>query len=140
MSNKRIIRHPEQKKRETSFSLGQSLNEMVIPRYDALYDPFLKTFFGHPAQRRLLKVTGAVPAKKRFSLAHFRQRLNADKEGAISPRSSKKKAKSETHDGSSFAKQVALVQVGETLTEEGQAKTSSGTRYKKFYRSQQLPF
>lgn len=91
---------------------------MVIPRYDALCDPFLKTFFVHPAQKRLLKTTGVVPNKKRFSLAHFRERLQAEGQGSPSPRSSKKKAKSEAHDGSSFSKQLPPVQLGEVLTDE----------------------
>jgi hypothetical protein len=77
MNNKRIIQRELNKKREACFSLGQSLNEMVIPRYEALQDPFLKTFFNSPTQKRLLKTTGIIPTNKRFSLAHFRDRVLA---------------------------------------------------------------
>jgi hypothetical protein len=63
---------------------------MVIPRYDALIDPFLKAFFAPPAQRRHLKATGVLPTKKRFSLANFKERM-----GGKTPSSpSRKKAKS----------------------------------------------
>jgi len=48
---------------------------MVIPRYDALHDPFLKGFFNHPTQKRLLKTTGIIPKSKPFSLANFRERM-----------------------------------------------------------------
>lgn len=56
------------KRREQDFQLRQSVNEMVIPSYDALKDPFLSGFFQHPQMLTNLKKTGIITRKKRFSL------------------------------------------------------------------------
>jgi hypothetical protein len=61
MSNKRITRRTElARKRENSFNLKQNVNELLIPRYNALHDPFLNGFFDHPGYKRHLKATGAI--------------------------------------------------------------------------------
>lgn len=101
MTNRRILRGSELRRyRETAFSLGQSLHEMVIPRYDALADPFLKAFFDPPAQKRHLKVTGVIPSKKRFSLARVKERLN----NTPPPSPRKRRAKSQAQASCSLPK------------------------------------
>ncbi len=63
--NKRIQRrHHQLQKRECSFNLKQNVNELLIPEYNALKDPFLNGFFDHPTYKRHLKATGVIPPKK----------------------------------------------------------------------------
>jgi hypothetical protein len=101
MAHRRILRGSELRRhRETAFSLGQSLNEMVIPRYDALADPFLRSFFDPPAQKRHLKVTGVLPKKKCFSLAKVKERIS----NTPTPSPAKKRAKSQAHVSCSLPK------------------------------------
>jgi hypothetical protein len=63
------------KMRENSFSLTQNINEMVIPEYNALKDPFLDGFFNNPQLKKHLKSTGVLLRRKGFSLKHYREML-----------------------------------------------------------------
>jgi outer membrane receptor for Fe3+-dicitrate len=72
---------------------------MIIPQYNALYDPFLNEFFNHPSQKRHLKATGAIQTKKRFSLNIFQEKLSKDVQNQSSRRSnSKNNATSEANE------------------------------------------
>ena len=101
MNNRRILRGSELRRhRENAFSLGQSINDMVIPRYEALTDPFLKAFFDLPTQKKHLKATGVLPNKKCFSLARVKERISNTT--TLSP--TKKKAKNQAHASCSLPK------------------------------------
>ena len=56
------------KKKEESFSTKQHVNEVLLPHYNALRDPFLMGYFDNPTLKRHLKETGVVKKKKRFSV------------------------------------------------------------------------
>lgn len=48
------------KARESSFNLTQNVNEVLLPAYDALHDPFLSGYFDNPLLKRHLKKTGVI--------------------------------------------------------------------------------
>lgn len=54
--------------RELSFNLSNHVNEILLPNYDALKDPFLSGYFDNPIIKRNLKETGVIRKKKRFSV------------------------------------------------------------------------
>lgn len=59
---------PLTKKREIDFSLSQHANEILLPEYNALRDPFLTGYFDNPIVRKNLKQTGVIKKKRRFSI------------------------------------------------------------------------
>ena len=56
------------KKREGEFNLSQHANDVLLPAYNALRDPFLIGYFDNPLVKKHLKQTGVIPKKRRFSI------------------------------------------------------------------------
>jgi len=56
------------KKREGDFNLSQHANEVLLPAYNALRDPFLVGYFDNPLVKKHLKQTGVIKKKRRFSI------------------------------------------------------------------------
>jgi len=79
------------KKREVAFNLKQSVNELVIPQYNALRDPFLDGYFANPQIKRNLRETGVIVKKRRFSLKPFRDILTQEGQRERNKSSSNKK-------------------------------------------------
>jgi hypothetical protein len=48
--------------------LQQRANEVFLPTYDALNDPFLVGFFQNPLVKKNLKETGVLKKKRRYSV------------------------------------------------------------------------
>ncbi len=56
------------KQREASFHLTQNVNDVLLPSYNALQDPFLAGYFDNPIVKRNLKETGVIKKKRRYSV------------------------------------------------------------------------
>jgi hypothetical protein len=59
-------------RREQTFLLRQSINDMVIPSYNAIKDPYLNGYFQHPGIVNNLRKTGIIHRKKQFSLQKYK--------------------------------------------------------------------
>ena len=59
-------------RREEKFSLKQNINDMIMPNYNALRDPFLVGFFDHPHCKRHLRKTGIISRKRGLSLKNYK--------------------------------------------------------------------
>jgi Na+-transporting NADH:ubiquinone oxidoreductase subunit NqrC len=57
-----------QKVREVSFNLAQRANDVLLPSYNALRDPFLSGYFDNPQVKRHLRETGVIKKKRRLSV------------------------------------------------------------------------
>lgn len=89
------------RRKEGSFSLGQSLNEMVIPQYNALRDPFLSGFFQHQQIRTNLRRTGVITKKRVFSLQKYKEMVTDPRLiDSAEKHSSHKRTRSEVKGGS----------------------------------------
>jgi hypothetical protein len=53
------------RKREISFNLSLNVNEVVLPEYNALKDPFLGDYFSNPIVKKQLRKTGVIGRKRR---------------------------------------------------------------------------
>ena len=47
-------------KREQGFSTKQHINQVLLPDYNALHDPFLKGYFHNPSIKKHLKEMGVI--------------------------------------------------------------------------------
>jgi hypothetical protein len=64
-----MLRHHQrlQRARENSFNLAQRANDVLLPAYNALSDPYLAGYFDNPLLKRHLKETGVIKRKRRPS-------------------------------------------------------------------------
>jgi hypothetical protein len=64
-----MLRHQQRlhRVRENSFNLAQRANDVLLPAYDALCDPYLSGYFDNPLLKRHLKETGVIKRKRRLS-------------------------------------------------------------------------
>ena len=79
------------KKKEELFSTKQHVNQVLLPQYNALRDPFLVGYFDNPMLKRHLKETGVLKRKKRFSVKAGRQTQEKNKEFTQGYRTSRPK-------------------------------------------------
>ncbi len=57
------------RKKEECFVNTYNVNDIPLPAYNALHDPYLTDFFKNPQQIRLLRETGVLKKKRKFSMA-----------------------------------------------------------------------
>lgn len=64
-----MLRHQQRlhRVRENSFNLAQKANDVLLPTYNALSDPYLAGYFDNPLLTRHLKETGVIKRKRRLS-------------------------------------------------------------------------
>ena len=64
-----MLRHQQRlhRARENAFNLSQKANDVLLPSYDALTDPYLARYFDNPLLKRHLKETGVIKRKRRLS-------------------------------------------------------------------------
>jgi hypothetical protein len=56
------------KQKEEAFTTSQHVNDILLPEYNALKDPYLAGYFDNPAIKKHLKETGVVRKKKKYVL------------------------------------------------------------------------
>jgi hypothetical protein len=89
-----MIRRAVAKKRENSFNLTQHVNEVLLPSYNALKDPFLIGFFENPIVKKTLKETGVLRKKRRMSVKPFKNAFMGEADFPLSGRKTSDRPKS----------------------------------------------
>lgn len=126
-----------QRVREAAFNLAQHANEVLLPSYNALKDPYLSGYFDNPLVKRNLKETGVIKRKRKLSVKLGRDSPQAKSYHALTERETgHRRAKSLIKSTNYLKNQVKLPALEELLQEERAALTSSATtRAKHIYRS-----
>lgn len=96
------------KQRETSFKLAQNVNDVLLPSYNALQDPFLAGYFDNPLIKRNLKETGVIKRKRRYSVKAKNMSPEAKSNMDLLRYRSEKKVKSLVKSTNYFQNQVKL--------------------------------
>lgn len=96
------------KQREAAFKVSQHVNEVLLPSYNALQDPFLSGYFENPLIKRHLKETGVIKRKRRISMKQ-KHELNHNNNSSPTGRvGTERKAKSLSKSVNYFQNQVKL--------------------------------
>lgn len=131
-----MIRHQQriQRARENAFNLTQRANEVLLPAYDALSDPYLAGYFDNPQLKRHLKETGVIKRKRRPS---YKFPPGSPTRHALTERAGgEKRSKSLARSTNNLKEQVKLPLLEELLHEERAALSSSATtRSRNIYKS-----